>query len=71
MKNNHILNIGYPKCGTTWCWELLAQQPWFSIPREKENYDLIKTNLVELKSKTENFIQRQAGASEKIISLID
>lgn len=41
MKNNHILNIGYPKCGTTWCWELLAQQPWFSIPRDKENSDLI------------------------------
>ena len=40
MKNNHILNIGYPKCGTTWCWELLTQQPWFSAPREKENTDL-------------------------------
>ena len=46
----------------------------FSISTQsefEENYDLIKTNLVELKSKTENFIQRQAGASEKIISLID
>jgi hypothetical protein len=41
MKNNHILNIGYPKCGTTWCWEVLTQQSWFSAPREKENTDLI------------------------------
>ena len=41
MKNNHILNIGYPKCGTSWCWELLTQQSWFSTPREKENPDLI------------------------------
>ncbi len=46
----------------------------FSISTQsefEEKYDLIKTNLVELKSKTENFIQRQTGASEKIISLID
>jgi hypothetical protein len=41
MKYNHILNIGYPKCGTTWCWKLLTQQSWFSQPREKENKDLI------------------------------
>jgi len=42
MKSKHILNIGYPKCGTSWCWHVLAQQPWFSAPREKENLDLIK-----------------------------
>jgi hypothetical protein len=41
MKTQHILNIGYPKCGTTWCWDSLSAQPWFSQPREKENYDLI------------------------------
>ena len=41
MKNNHILNIGYPKCGTTWCWKLLTQQSWFEAPREKENSDLV------------------------------
>jgi hypothetical protein len=41
MKKQHILNIGYPKCGTTWCWDLLASQAWFSQPREKENYDLV------------------------------
>jgi hypothetical protein len=37
----HILNIGYPKCGTTWCWKLLTQQTWFNIVREKENNDLL------------------------------
>ena len=41
MKNNHILNIGYPKCGTTWCWKLLNQQQWFAKPREKENSELL------------------------------
>lgn len=41
MKLNHIINIGYPKCGTTWCWEILTQQNWFSYPREKENNDLL------------------------------
>jgi hypothetical protein len=41
MKNQHILNIGYPKCGTTWCWDSLASQSWFSQPREKENHDLV------------------------------
>ena len=42
MKSKHILNIGYPKCGTSWCWHVLQQQPWFSAPREKENQDLMK-----------------------------
>lgn len=41
MKSLHIINIGYPKCGTTWCWNLLTQQAWFDHPREKENRDLI------------------------------
>lgn len=41
MKQTHIINIGYPKCGTTWCWRLLEQQHWFDTPREKENSDLI------------------------------
>jgi len=42
MKYQHILNIGYPKCGTSWCWNVLDQQPWFSNPREKENPALQK-----------------------------
>jgi hypothetical protein len=42
MKSKHILNIGYPKCGTSWCWHVLSRQPWFSAPREKENLDLMK-----------------------------
>lgn len=41
MNTNHIINIGYPKCGTTWCWDSLASQSWFAQPREKENYDLV------------------------------
>jgi hypothetical protein len=42
MKKHHILNIGYPKCGTTWCYAVIAQQPWFNMTREKENKDLLK-----------------------------
>jgi len=41
MKTTHILNIGYPKCGTTWLWKLLAQQSWFTAAIEKENTRLI------------------------------
>jgi hypothetical protein len=41
MKKAHIINIGYPKCGTTWCWESLRKQHWFDAPREKENNDLL------------------------------
>ena len=41
MNITHILNIGYPKCGTTWCWKLLRQQTWFNVIKEKENYDLL------------------------------
>lgn len=40
MKLTHIINVGYPKSGTTWLWSALADQPWFSAPREKENRDL-------------------------------
>lgn len=41
MKQAHILNIGYPKCGTTWLWHELKNQPWFVSTKEKENNDLI------------------------------
>ena len=37
MKTNHILNIGYPKSGTTWLWHTLVKNK--SIPP-----DLIKEN---------------------------
>jgi hypothetical protein len=40
MKSSHVINIGYPKSGTTWLWAVLEQQEWFSCPREKENTDL-------------------------------
>ncbi len=46
----------------------------FSISTQLEfqkKYDFIKTNLVELKSKTEKFIQKQTGASRKIVSYLD
>lgn len=41
MKLTHIINVGYPKAGTTWLWKMLTDQSWFSAPREKENRDLI------------------------------
>lgn len=41
MNTKHILNIGYPKSGTTWLWQQLTLQSWFSRPRGKENDDLI------------------------------
>ena len=47
MNTTHILNIGYPKCGTTWCWNVLTQQTWFTATREKENVDLMTGTTVE------------------------
>lgn len=44
MNKIHVLNIGYPKCGTTWLWQNLKIQPWFSCPTEKENKKLISGN---------------------------
>jgi hypothetical protein len=46
VNTSHILNIGYPKCGTTWCWDLLTQQTWFTAADEKENNNLIKGTAV-------------------------
>lgn len=45
MQNKHILNIGYPRSGTTWLWENLCEQSWFD-GREiiKENQQLIKNS---------------------------
>lgn len=42
MENIHLLNIGYPKCSTTWMYNKLKQQEWFSSPREKENKSLVQ-----------------------------
>lgn len=56
MKNKHILNVGYPKSGTSWCWSMLEQQSWFSIPPyipehaligSKENYALLLGEAVD------------------------
>lgn len=41
MKHLHLLHIGYPKTGTTWLWNRLVEQPWFSAPGDKENASLI------------------------------
>jgi len=50
MKVKHILNVGYPKSGTSWCWSMLEQQSWFSVTPyisdpvmigSKENYALL------------------------------
>ena len=37
MKKIHLLNIGYPKSGTSWIWEHFCKLPEISIPMEKEN----------------------------------
>ena len=41
MKHQHILNIGYPKCGTTWLWDTLVSNNSIADHIEKENYSLI------------------------------
>ena len=40
MLHKHILNIGYPKTGTTWLWDNLCLQPNFHAPVHKENNQL-------------------------------
>lgn len=38
MKNKHIINIGLPRCATTWLWSNLATHPALNNPQyEKEN----------------------------------
>ncbi len=41
MKTNHILNIGYPRSGTTWLWEAFTKQAWYTQVGPKENNDVI------------------------------
>ncbi len=41
MKHSHILNIGYPKSGTTWLWDALIKNNSIANGFEKENYSLI------------------------------
>ena len=40
MRQKHILNIGYPKSGTTWVWENLLYLDGFRAPHDKENLAL-------------------------------
>lgn len=40
MKHTHILNIGYPKCGTTWLWNTLLENNSIAYHHEKENISL-------------------------------
>lgn len=48
MKTAHILNIGYPKCGTSWLWLNLTKQSWFSNAMgKKENRAFIYRSTVE------------------------
>ena len=42
MNLTHILNIGYPKCGTTWLWDTLVSNKSIANHSEKENYALIE-----------------------------
>lgn len=41
MKKIHVLNIGYPKCGTTWLWDTLVKNNSISDFWIKENNCLI------------------------------
>jgi hypothetical protein len=41
MKTVHLLNIGYPKCGTTWLWDTLVYNSIFSDSGIKENNNLL------------------------------
>lgn len=40
MKHIHVLNIGYPKCGTTWLWNALVANNSVANHPIKENYSL-------------------------------
>jgi len=44
MKKKHLLNIGYPKCSTTWLWDVITSQEWFSPEHNvhKENFELLQ-----------------------------
>jgi hypothetical protein len=41
MKTVHLLNIGYPKCGTSWLWDTLVYNSIFSDSGIKENTNLL------------------------------
>lgn len=48
MNQSHIINIGYPKCGTTWLWEMLEKNSSIAYHPVKENHCLITgTSVVE------------------------
>lgn len=47
MKKIHLLNIGYPKAGTTWIWDKLLKIPDMSFPMEKENPRFWKGQTIE------------------------
>lgn len=40
MKHCHILNVGYPKCGTTWLWDTLVENQSIQGNHIKENHSL-------------------------------
>jgi hypothetical protein len=41
MKQSHVINIGYPKCGTTWLWKMLEKNRSIAYHPIKENNCLI------------------------------
>lgn len=41
MNKIHVMNIGYPKCGTTWLWDTLVQNQSITDFPIKENNSLI------------------------------
>jgi len=43
MKQKHIINIGHPKCGTTWLWKQLDRHPAVTSGILKENNMFLNT----------------------------
>ena len=41
MKQQHILNIGFPRCATTWLWNILIDHPMINFPWDQKENSLI------------------------------
>lgn len=70
MKQTHILNIGYPKCATTWLWNTIQQQKWFDQQNVvKENRELIYHGDIEQYHTTYEQFDISANFSPNMFSI--
>jgi hypothetical protein len=51
VKQKHILNVGFPKCGTSWLWQQLVDHPKVTKVEPKENTLFLDTLDIELYKK--------------------